>query len=100
MNEQVQEFSSDMIEQTRSCLELEVVLNYDKEGPVYEPGQHMHLTSLRDAVDKYQKNVSLIGKIDKKSWSAAISVKLLKKEKGQHFDKWTAAAIGWHKSLK
>jgi len=56
MNEQVQEFSSDMIEQTRSCLELEVVLNYDKEGPVYEPGQHMHLTSLRDAVDKYQKS--------------------------------------------
>ncbi|XP_018009599.1 transient receptor potential protein [Hyalella azteca] len=55
LDEQVQTFATALVDNTRTSLELELVLNYDPEGDAYEQGQHMHLTCLREAVARNQK---------------------------------------------
>lgn len=48
----------DLVDETRTSTELEVILNYDPEGEPYVSGQFMHLCRLREAVDNKQKEVS------------------------------------------
>lgn len=55
MRDQVQKFTMDLVDETRTCTELEIVLNYDPEGEPYKKGEFMHLTRLREAVASDQK---------------------------------------------
>ncbi|RXG57619.1 Transient receptor potential-gamma protein [Armadillidium vulgare] len=48
-------FAKELIENTRTSSELEIILNYDPDGPPFEKGQSMHLAKLREAVDSKQK---------------------------------------------
>ncbi|KAB7504942.1 Short transient receptor potential channel 1, partial [Armadillidium nasatum] len=52
-------FAKELIENTRTSSELEIILNYDPDGPPFEKGQSMHLAKLREAVDSKQKEVSI-----------------------------------------
>ncbi|XP_068231132.1 transient receptor potential protein-like [Palaemon carinicauda] len=55
LRKQVQDFTMALVDETRTSLELEIVLNYDPEGEPYKPGQFMHFTQLKEAVDSNQK---------------------------------------------
>ena len=47
----------DLVEETRTCTELEIILNYDPNGEPYQKGDFMHLAKLREAVACDQKTV-------------------------------------------
>ncbi|KAK3883627.1 hypothetical protein Pcinc_012068 [Petrolisthes cinctipes] len=51
----VNNFTMDLVDETRTTTELEIILNYDPEGEPYVCGQFMHLSRLREAVDNKQK---------------------------------------------
>lgn len=55
----MQKFTMDLVDETRTCTELEIVLNYDPEGEPYKKGEFMHLVRLREAVESDQKEVSV-----------------------------------------
>lgn len=61
LRDQVQKFTMDLVDETRTCTELEIVLNYDPEGEPYKKGEFMHLVRLREAVASDQKEVSVAG---------------------------------------
>ncbi|XP_063874470.1 transient receptor potential protein-like [Scylla paramamosain] len=55
LRNQVQKFTMDLIEETRTRTELEIVLNYDPQGEPYKKGEFMHLARLREAVASDQR---------------------------------------------
>ena len=56
---QCQNFAVDLLDQTRGSKELEIILNHDTDGPVYESGQKMNLARLKLAIKYKQKRVSI-----------------------------------------
>ena len=54
---QCQDFAVDLLDQTRGSKELEIVLNHDMDGPVYETGHKMNLARLILAIKYKQKKV-------------------------------------------
>ncbi|KAF8781674.1 Transient receptor potential-gamma protein like [Argiope bruennichi] len=55
LRKQCQEFATALLDHTRSSYELEVLLNYDPSGPVFEPGDRMLLSRLKLAIKHKQK---------------------------------------------
>ena len=55
---QCQNFATALLDHTRSSAELEVLLNHDPSGPVYQHGDRMHLNRLKLAIKYRQKKVS------------------------------------------
>ena len=47
----------DLVDETRTSFELEVILNYDPEGKPRNKGERMQLTRLKEAIDSGQKQV-------------------------------------------
>ncbi|KAK7085254.1 Short transient receptor putative channel 1, partial [Halocaridina rubra] len=45
----------DLIEETRTSMELEIVLNYDPQGEPHKKGEIMHFALLKEAVNSNQK---------------------------------------------
>lgn len=62
---QCQDFAVDLLDQTRGSKELEILLNYDSEGPWTDGGDRMNLARLKLAIKYKQKRVccSLAGGI-------------------------------------
>lgn len=54
---QCQDFAVDLLDQTRGSKELEILLNYDSEGPVSDGGDRMNLARLKLAIKYKQKRV-------------------------------------------
>ncbi|GFQ95020.1 transient receptor potential-gamma protein [Trichonephila clavata] len=55
LRKQCQEFATALLDHTRSSYELEVLLNYDPSGPVFEQGDRMLLSRLKLAIKHKQK---------------------------------------------
>lgn len=55
-----QDFATALLDHTRTSNELEVMLNHDPTGPIFEHGERMHLNRLKLAIKLRQKKVSLI----------------------------------------
>ncbi|GFR10022.1 trpgamma [Trichonephila clavata] len=55
----MQEFATALLDHTRSSYELEVLLNYDPSGPVFEQGDRMLLSRLKLAIKHKQKKAYL-----------------------------------------
>lgn len=49
------DFAAKLLDHVRSSNELEIILNHDPSGPVYEPGERMKLSRLKLAVKLKQK---------------------------------------------
>lgn len=58
MRKQCQDFATALLDHTRTSHELEILLNHDPTGPVYEHGERMHLNRLKLAIKLRQKKVS------------------------------------------
>lgn len=54
---QCQKFATALLDHTRSSTELEILLNHDPTGPVYQHGDRMHLNRLKLAIKYRQKKV-------------------------------------------
>ena len=54
---QCQKFATALLDHTRSSSELEILLNHDSTGPVYQHGERMHLNRLKLAIKYRQKKV-------------------------------------------
>ena len=54
---QCQKFATALLDHTRSSTELEILLNHDQTGPVYQHGERMHLNRLKLAIKYRQKKV-------------------------------------------
>ena len=52
-----QEFATALLDHTRSSSELEILLNHDPTGPVFQHGERMHLNRLKLAIKYRQKKV-------------------------------------------
>jgi len=52
---QCQKFATALLDHTRSSTELEILLNHDQTGPVYQHGERMHLNRLKLAIKYRQK---------------------------------------------
>ncbi|CAB4062119.1 TRPC4 [Lepeophtheirus salmonis] len=52
---QCQKFATALLDHTRSSYELEILLNHDPTGPVYQHGERMHLNRLKLAIKYRQK---------------------------------------------
>merc|ERR550532_3331416 len=52
---QCQKFATALLDHTRSSTELEILLNHDPTGPVYQHGDRMHLNRLKLAIKYGQK---------------------------------------------
>ena len=57
---QCQKFATALLDHTRSSTELEILLNHDPTGPVYQHGDRMHLNRLKQAIKYRQKKVRQI----------------------------------------
>ncbi|GLH08834.1 Transient-receptor-potential-like protein, partial [Gryllus bimaculatus] len=55
LRRQCQQFAVDLLDQSRSSLELAIILNHDPENPPYEEGEPMKLARLELAIDYKQK---------------------------------------------
>merc|ERR550532_3334328 len=55
LRRQSQDFGTALLDHTRSSYELEVLLNYDPDGPAYQHGERMHLKRLKLAIKYKQK---------------------------------------------
>jgi len=55
LRKQCQDFATALLDHTRSSYELEVLLNYDPDGPAYQHGERMHLNRLKLAIKYKQK---------------------------------------------
>lgn len=58
LRKQCQDFATALLDHTRTSHELEILLNHDPTGPVYEHGERMHLNRLKLAIKLRQKKVS------------------------------------------
>ena len=56
---QCQKFATALLDHTRSSSELEILLNHDSTGPVYQHGERMHLNRLKLAIKYRQKKVAI-----------------------------------------
>lgn len=57
LRRQCQDFATALLDHTRTSNELEVMLNHDPTGPMYEHGERMHLNRLKLAIKLRQKKV-------------------------------------------
>ena len=57
---QCTKFATSLLDHTRSSTELEILLNHDPTGPVYQHGDRMHLNRLKLAIKYRQKKVGII----------------------------------------
>lgn len=57
LRRQCQDFATALLDHTRTSNELEVMLNHDPTGPVFEHGERMHLNRLKLAIKLRQKKV-------------------------------------------
>ena len=57
LRNQCQKFATALLDHTRSSTELEILLNHDPTGPVYQHGERMHLNRLKLAIKYRQKKV-------------------------------------------
>ncbi|XP_037959984.1 transient receptor potential-gamma protein [Teleopsis dalmanni] len=55
LRKQCQDFATALLDHTRTSHELEILLNHDPTGPVYEHGERMHLNRLKLAIKLRQK---------------------------------------------
>lgn len=55
LRRQCQQFAVDLLDQSRSSLELAIILNHDPNSPPYRDGDHMKLARLELAIDYKQK---------------------------------------------
>ncbi|XP_037048005.1 transient receptor potential-gamma protein isoform X3 [Bradysia coprophila] len=55
LRRQCQDFATALLDHTRTSNELEVMLNHDPTGPMYEHGERMHLNRLKLAIKLRQK---------------------------------------------
>ncbi|XP_055683396.1 transient receptor potential-gamma protein isoform X1 [Lutzomyia longipalpis] len=55
LRKQCQDFATALLDHTRTSHELEVLLNHDPTGPVFEHGERMHLNRLKLAIKLRQK---------------------------------------------
>jgi len=61
LSKQVQEFATELLDQTRGSEELETILNHDTESPMSEDDTEvMTLSRLRLAIKYKQKEVSIV----------------------------------------
>lgn len=67
MRSQVQTFATALLDHVRTSEELEILLNYDPEGSLWEPGQHQTLERLKMAINYKQKLVCLTNKFNHKN---------------------------------
>lgn len=58
MAKQCQNFAVDLLDQVRGSKELEVLLNYDKYGPVRKQADRMDLARVKLAINLKQKKVN------------------------------------------
>lgn len=58
LRKQCQDFATALLDHTRTSHELEILLNHDPTGPVYEHGERMHLNRLKLAIKLRQKKVN------------------------------------------
>lgn len=61
LRRQCQDFATALLDHTRTSNELEVMLNHDPTGPMYEHGERMHLNRLKLAIKLRQKKVGPVG---------------------------------------
>lgn len=57
LRRQCQDFATALLDHTRTSNELEVMLNHDPTGPIFEHGERMHLNRLKLAIKLRQKKV-------------------------------------------
>ena len=57
LRSQCQKFATALLDHTRSSSELEILLNHDPTGPVFQHGERMHLNRLKLAIKYRQKKV-------------------------------------------
>ncbi|KAH8404922.1 hypothetical protein KR222_010490 [Zaprionus bogoriensis] len=55
LRKQCQDFATALLDHTRTSHELEILLNHDPTGPIYEHGERMHLNRLKLAIKLRQK---------------------------------------------
>ena len=55
LRKQVQEFSTSLLDHARTSYELEIMLNYDLMGPIWDPGETQTLQRLKLALKCKQK---------------------------------------------
>eukprot|EP00095_Tigriopus_kingsejongensis_P000849 maker-scaffold1971_size23625-snap-gene-0.2 protein:Tk00849 transcript:maker-scaffold1971_size23625-snap-gene-0.2-mRNA-1 annotation:"transient receptor potential-gamma protein isoform x7" len=55
LRNQCQQFATSLLDHTRSSYELEILLNHDPTGPLYQHGERMHLNRLKLAIKFRQK---------------------------------------------
>ncbi|XP_030557070.1 transient receptor potential-gamma protein [Drosophila novamexicana] len=55
LRKQCQDFATALLDHTRTSHELEILLNHDPTGPVFEHGERMHLNRLKLAIKLRQK---------------------------------------------
>lgn len=60
LRKQCQDFATALLDHTRTSHELEILLNHDPTGPVYEHGERMHLNRLKLAIKLRQKKVNIL----------------------------------------
>lgn len=68
LRKQCQDFATALLDHTRTSHELEILLNHDPTGPVYEHGERMHLNRLKLAIKLRQKKVSCRAQLTKMIW--------------------------------
>lgn len=58
MRQRVQNFASSLLDYARTSTELEILLNYDHQGGMWQPGDRQSLERLKLAIKYKQKTVS------------------------------------------
>lgn len=57
MRANVQQFATSLLDHARTSYELEVMLNYDPDGDLWDPGERQTLERLKLAINYKQKMV-------------------------------------------